>query len=82
MVAPGPRFAVIARRWIGAVSIVVEIDAEIPTLSIPVEYIALGIIDHFAGLNFIPMVDEEFPCGVCPAKDPCCSRGNVGQRER
>lgn len=61
MVAPGPRFAAIARRWIGAVSIVVEIDAEIPSLGIPVKYVTFGIIDCLAGLDLISVVDEESP---------------------
>lgn len=58
MVAPGPRLAGIPGGWIGAVSVVVEIDAKVPTLGIPIEDIPLGIIDCLARLNCIPVIDE------------------------
>jgi hypothetical protein len=48
MIAPGPRLTGIASGGIGAVSIVVEIDAKVSSLCIPVEYISLGIVDCFA----------------------------------
>lgn len=61
MVAPWPRLAGIPGGWIGAVSVIVEIDAKVPTLSIPVEYVSLGIIDCLAGLNCIPVIGKEPP---------------------
>ena len=45
MVAPGPCLAGITSGWIGAVSIVVEVDAKVSTFGIPVEDVSLGIID-------------------------------------
>lgn len=58
MVAPGPRLASIPGGLIGTVSVVVEINAKVSTLCVPIEYVPLGIIDCLAGLNCIPVIDE------------------------
>jgi hypothetical protein len=58
MVVPGPRLASIPGGCIGAVSVVVEIDAKVSTFGVPIEDVSLGIIDCLAGLNCIPVIDE------------------------
>jgi hypothetical protein len=61
MVVPGPRLAGIASGWIGAVSVVVEVDAKVSTFGIPIEDISLGIIDCLAGLDSIAVIGQVPP---------------------
>lgn len=70
MVCPGPGRARIAGRGIGAVGVVVEEDAEVIALGIPVIYIADGIIDLRAGLDVVSGAGEEGIVRLRPTKHP------------
>lgn len=82
MVGPGPGRACIAGGGIGAVSVVVEEDAEVVALGIPVIDIADGIIDLGAGLDIVAGAGEEGIVRLRPTKHPGRRRRETRQIQR